>query len=376
MPVTLSRSSDALRIILPLAKQQYSVTVESRPLQLDTDTNAHQDAFTLDRSSFTSLPNKGGDILSALNSFVNPAGGAAPTVVVDGVERDDADFPPGSLEQLRINNNAYSAEFPKPGKDRIEVETRGSTEEFHGAIGTRARNSVFDARNPLAPKSPPFSRYGYEGNVSGPILRRRIIFFLDASSELQQRVQPVVAYLPTGLFQSAIFSPFEKDRFLGRLHWQVNPPHRLGLKYELHLDKTENNGVGGFALPQLATSLYHHDCRIEISDQYVLSPDALNNFRIALGTNHLVLTSANDQPQTIVQGGFLSGGAQVNEWRDEPHTDILSYSKGPNDWKFGAEASWRATSKPIPLFAPVTRAIFPDVLYFCFSPGLIVKFAR
>jgi hypothetical protein len=340
--ITLAGADNALNIVLPLAKQQYSVTVDGGPPELDTGTTSHQDLLRLDQTSFTNLPIKDGEILSALNSLVNPAGGAAPTVVVDGMERDDADLPPGSIDEVRINNNAYSAEFPKPGKDRIEIDTRGGADEVHGGFGIRARNSTFDARNPLAPNNSQFARYGYEANLSGPIVKQRLTFFLDANSEQQQQLEPVVAYLPSGLFQTSILSPLDKNRFLGRLDWQVNQSHRIGVKYELHIDKTGNNGVGGFALPELATNLYHHDYRIEISDQYVLSPEALNNFRIAVGTNHIVLTSANDQPQIVVQGAFSSGGAQVNEWREEPRTDMqdtLSYAKGPNNWKFGAVAN-------------------------------------
>jgi hypothetical protein len=341
--VTLSTEDGTINVVLPLAKQKYSVTVESQRSQLDPSTEAHQEAFTLDQESFASLPIKDGDVLSALSAFVNPAGGAAPTIIIDGMERTDADLSLTSIQQVRINNNAYSAEFPKPGKDRIEIDTRGGGDDFHGGVSIRARNSLFDARNPFAPDKLPFSRESYEVNLSGPTVKQKLAFFVDANREQQQQSEPVLAYLPSGILQSDILSPVERNRFLGRLDWQTTQSHRIGIKYELHLDKSQNNGVGGFSLPGLATSLYHHDYRIEVFDQFVVSADLLNSFRIALGTNYLSLTSANNQPLIVVQGAFSNGGAQVNEWRKEPRIDVLdtlSYSKGPSTWKFGVDAKF------------------------------------
>jgi hypothetical protein len=121
-PVTLSNAHAFVRVALTLATQQYSITVDGGSSQMDTASAAHQDAFTLDQKTFSDLPVRDGDILSALSSFVNPTGGAAATIIVDGMERTDADLPLSSIQQVRINNNAYSAEFPKPGRGRIEID--------------------------------------------------------------------------------------------------------------------------------------------------------------------------------------------------------------------------------------------------------------
>ena len=190
--VTLSGADAFVRVALTIARQQYSITVDGGSSQMDTASAAHQDAFTLDQKTFSDLPVKDGDILSALSSFVNPAGGAAATIIVDGMERTDADLPLSSIQQVRINNNAYSAEFPKPGKGRIEIDTRGGDDAFHGGLIIRARNSIFDARNPLANEKLPFSRDGYEANISGPIVKKKLWFFLDANYETQQQSQPVL----------------------------------------------------------------------------------------------------------------------------------------------------------------------------------------
>jgi len=341
--VQVGADNIALRIRLSLARQQSSITVDVGKSQLDVGSDSRADGLTLGPENLSNLPIKDGDVLNTLSLFVNPAGGASPTNIVDGMERSAADLPMSAIQQVRINNNAYSAEFPKPGKDRIEIDTRGGTDNYHGGLLMRARNSVFDARNPPADDKLPFYRYGYEFNLAGPVIRKRIWFFIDANREQQAQSEPVLAYLPSGLLQTDLLAPVTHDRFLGRLDWQSTQSNRVGVKYELNLDQSANVGVGGFALPDLATSILHRDYRIEISDQYVLSPDIFNTFRIALGTNYQRIASASDAPMITVQGAFSEGGAQLNEWRREPRTDIqdtVSYSNGPTTLKFGAVANF------------------------------------
>src|SRR5579863_10381433 len=62
-PVTLSGADAFVRVVLTIAKQQYSITVDGGSSQMDTSSTAHQDAFALDQKTFTDLPVKDGDIL-------------------------------------------------------------------------------------------------------------------------------------------------------------------------------------------------------------------------------------------------------------------------------------------------------------------------
>jgi hypothetical protein len=89
-------------------------------------------------------------VLNTLNLFVNPAGGASPTIIVDWMERSAADLPMSGIQQVSINNSAYSAEFPKPGKDRVEIDTRGGTDggaAFRIESGSKSRVVLSSARD-------------------------------------------------------------------------------------------------------------------------------------------------------------------------------------------------------------------------------------
>ncbi len=241
-----------------------------------------------------------------------------------------------------MNNNAYSAEFPKPGKDRIEIDTKGGSDNFHGGFSFTTRNSTFDARNPFAATNPPFSRSGYEVNLSGPVLKKKLYFFLDLDHENQQQVEPILAYLPTGLVNQQVLAPFTRDILLGRIDYQMTETHRVSAKYEFHQDVASNVGVGGFVLSQAGSTLFHHDYRIELSDQYVLSPNAVNNFRMALGSNYQQVSSQTNAPSVVVPGSFQEGGARMNDYTKEPRyefQDTLSVVKGSLTLEAGGEAN-------------------------------------
>ena len=342
LPVTIGQNDQSMVILLALRREKYSVTVSDQAESLDTSTDAHQDALTLGPEELDRLPVRDGDVLSALSFFTNPAGGQSPTIVIDGMERTDSvTLTSSMIQQVRINTNEYSAVFPKPGKDRIEIDTKGGGDAFHGDFSFRTRNSLFDARNPFASDNPPFSRYGYEAALSGVLWPKKLYFFVSADREQQQQIAPVLAYLPTGLLNESVLAPLTQDFVTARIDWMASDANKLSAKYELHQDVASDMGVGGLILPDAGVNRFHHDYRLEFSDQYVISANMLNIFRLALGTNYEQFTSESNMPSIIVAGAFQEGGAQRNDWRKEPRTELLeslSSTHGSLTIKAGIEA--------------------------------------
>jgi hypothetical protein len=52
----------------------------------------------------------------------------------------------------------------------------------------------------------------YDANINGPIVKKKLWFFLDANYESQQQTQPVLAYLPSGVLQTDTLSPVTTDQ--------------------------------------------------------------------------------------------------------------------------------------------------------------------
>ena len=75
-------------------------------------------------------------------------------MVVDGMETSDLGVSPSAIQEIRINQDPYSAEFSRPGNARVEVITKSGAESVHGQLNLRLRNYLLDARNAFASERP------------------------------------------------------------------------------------------------------------------------------------------------------------------------------------------------------------------------------
>jgi hypothetical protein len=104
-----------------------------------------------------------------LNDMTNgPAGSAAGTAL--GME---------TVQEFRVETNAYSAEFGRMSGGQINVLTKAGSNDIRGSAYEFHRNEAFDARNyfDVAGK-PPFTRNQYGGAVGGPVRRDKVFFFV------------------------------------------------------------------------------------------------------------------------------------------------------------------------------------------------------
>ena len=98
------------------------------------------------------------------------------TLVVDGVEATRAGVSASAIQEVKINQDPYSAEYPRPGRGRIEIITKPGSSEFHGTFNFLFRDYHLNARDPFALIRPPEQRRIYEGNShrsAGSRARRR-----------------------------------------------------------------------------------------------------------------------------------------------------------------------------------------------------------
>ena len=121
-----------------------------------------------------------------LNDMTNgPAGSAAGTAL--GME---------TVQEFRVETNAYSAEFGRMSGGQINVLTKAGTNNVNGSLYEFHRNDALDAKNyfDVAGK-PPFTRNQFGGAIGGPIRRERLFYFLGYESlreNLGKTITPTV----------------------------------------------------------------------------------------------------------------------------------------------------------------------------------------
>jgi hypothetical protein len=104
-----------------------------------------------------------------LNDMTNgPAGSAAGTTL--GTE---------TVQEFRVETNAYSAEFGRMSGGQINVLTKAGSNDVRGSAYEFHRNDAFDARNYFdVSGKPPFARNQFGAAVGGPLRTDRMFYFV------------------------------------------------------------------------------------------------------------------------------------------------------------------------------------------------------
>jgi outer membrane receptor protein involved in Fe transport len=164
----------------------------------------------------------------AFNPPINGSRSTMNAFVLDGAADTDrntfaiAVYPPlESVEELRVETSAASAEFPQAGGGSIDVVTRSGSRHFHGSAFEFLQNEAPDARNyfddpTLAAPIVRQSQFG--GSLGGPLPVANTFFFAayeGLRSNIGRPVQSLVppAQLRTGDFtgQNVIYDPLTLD---------------------------------------------------------------------------------------------------------------------------------------------------------------------
>ena len=335
------RPPSPLRIALKLAGVRQEVTVNESATAVSTTASDNLDVITLDRQMLDNLPIFDQNYVAAMSQFLDPGsiGTGGVTLVVDGMEQKNIGVSASAIQQVKINQNPYSAEFSRPGRGRIEVITKPGSQAYHGTFNFVFRDYHLNARDVFAILRPPEQRRIYEGSLVGPLGKGgRNSFQLSANREEEDVVSLVFADAPTGIVQQNVPAPRRNTEFSAGVTHQFGE-NRLASFRGSYRDITNNNqGVGGFVLPEAAYNFEDREDEVYFNDSLVISPKLLNQFRILVGRQHTPTTSFNRDPAIVVPGSFIGGGAQADRLQTETHTnlnEIISWSHGKHDIRAG-----------------------------------------
>lgn len=103
-----------------------------------------------------------------------------------------------AIAEVRIERNAYSAEYGRNGGAQVNVITKSGTNGFHGTLFEFFRNDKLDARNFFAPARPKNRYNNFGGTVGGPILKDKLFFFVSNEyRRIQQNTGTRTSTVPT-----------------------------------------------------------------------------------------------------------------------------------------------------------------------------------
>ena len=341
-----SRTASPLRVVLPIAEQNEVVNVAGSDVSLvvTTDVSENQNANSLDRSALDRVPVFDRDYISMLSRFLDDStiGTNGVSLIVNGIEANGPGVTPSAVQEVRINQNPYSARFARPGRARLEIITKGGTPTYHGSVNFLFRDAVFDARNTFAAGKPPEQRQFYEGSLTGPIGEsKKTSFLLSLEWDKDNNQAAVVATGPNNVAINENVPQAMRHFFgSGRVFHDFNDKDHFWIGYSFEHQSNNNVGAGGNVLPEAATNTRFLEHEINVSYRHIFSPKWVNQLQFLVGHFDVPTFSLNENPQIVVSGFFTGGGAQADARRTEYHfdgTEFLTYVNGNHQLLFGVD---------------------------------------
>jgi hypothetical protein len=115
-------------------------------------------------------------------------------LLLDGVSVTNSDNNPGvqkalyvppveAIQEFKIQQANFSAEFGNSGGTIVNVVTRSGTNQYHGELYEFLRNNVLDANaffaNAAGLSQPHLTRNDFGGTIGGPVIKNKTFFFFD-----------------------------------------------------------------------------------------------------------------------------------------------------------------------------------------------------
>lgn len=139
------------------------------------------------------------------------------------------------IQEFKVQNNSFSAEYGNNGGTVINVITKSGTNEFHGSGWWFARRPRFDANDFFSnrdgqPKGD-YKRDEWGGSIGGPIKKQKAFFFFDFLKTRDDSPFTLTTTVPTAAQRTGDFSQTFNDD--GSLRTIYNP-------FDVHQDADGN----------------------------------------------------------------------------------------------------------------------------------------
>lgn len=331
-----------------------SVAAAATNVVVSADANAdltagdeNRDTSVMTSNDLKALPIFDNDFVTAMGSFLDSdvaqTGGS--TLLVDGVEANRVTVSASAVQEVRINQDPYSARYYSPGRGQMEIITKATADAYHGELNFYFRDSALNAQNALAPSKPFEQRRIYEGSVTGPIPHSAKSSFLVSFNRAEEDLDSVVSATltpttadPTGAFSANVPSPTRDTEFSARAAHLFGDKHSAYMQYSYQDWTGQNQGVGGQTLAAAGYNNFFQEHDFVTHVDSTLSAETLN--QISLVGEHWSSRNVDtaEGPRISLAGDYTGGSAQSDSLATEYNvrlSDVLTWTHGKHLVKWG-----------------------------------------
>ena len=316
--IEITGARQTMDLTLHVTIEEKVTVAETGAVSTEATNNANQTVIS--GKDLDALPDDPDELAAALQALAGPSVGPnGGQIFIDG-------FTGGTLpskdaiREIRINQNPFAAENDQPSA-RIDILTRPGTDKFRGGGSMNFNDESLNSRNPFqvtSSKRTPFQVRQYEGNVSGPLVAKKASFFFNFGRIETDDNELVRATVLDDNFNAVDFGqaflvPRRSLFFSPRFDYAINPSNTLIVRYNYNRFHVDNQGVGGFNLPERGFNLLSVNQNLQLTETAILNPTTINETRFQFTHGRNEQTGNNSIPALDVSGAFGSGGSQVGE---------------------------------------------------------------
>jgi carboxypeptidase family protein len=315
--------------------------------------------------------------------------GADDISTASGIQRGTP--PQESVQEFRVINTDYSAEFGRATAGIVNIITRSGTNDWHGTLYEYFRNNKLDAINLLQATGAHVLRQNQFGAaIGGPIQKDRT--FVYANYEAQRRgespfynsavlanihaineVKAIYGLTPEPNL-GGVLRTNDTDNGFVRVDHRFNDNENLFVRYFVNDGRLLNQSPlnDGFDLPSAFKDNFYRDQSIASTLASVFSSKLVNELRLQFARRSFDFPTVSTQPHLELSNTFTAGVNRGNPdfYRESRFelVDNVTRSFDRHTVQFGGDVNWVRTTESFPLFYPF-EADFPNLGAFLGNDG-------
>jgi Carboxypeptidase regulatory-like domain/TonB dependent receptor len=329
-----------------------------------------------------------------------------------GIQRSTP--PQESVQEFRVVNNSFGAEYGRAIGGIVNIVTKGGTNDFHGSAYEYFQNNALDSANLLQKAEPglqstdlpdTLQQNQFGGTIGGPIQKDKTFFFANYEGkrraesplfppdlvnnlDIIDEAKALIGLAPegctlagglgaceaSGISNQGFLQHFLKvannDYGFLRVDHQFNPSNRLSVLYNVEDARDAGELVGqtldggGIGVPSGGRDLFIRDQSLVATYDKTISPTLVNTFLAQYARRHYNFPGMTGQPDfSILNDLELGHNFGTNDRLYESRVeagDSLSWVKGSHIAKFGFDGNYLWSLENFPGFMP-TRALVPGI---------------